>query len=118
MKKALVVGTGLGGITTAIRLSSLGYEVEMLEKFHQPGGRLNQMKKDGFTWDLGPSFFSMSFEFDEFAKSCNMELPFKLFPLDPLYTVNFSGSSKKYVIHKDLHKLAQEFAEVDRKSVV
>lgn len=113
MKKALVVGTGLGGITTAIRLSTLGYQVEMLEKFHQPGGRLNQLKKDGFTWDLGPSFFSMSYEFDEFAKSCNMDLPFKLFALDPLYTVNFSGSSKKYVIHKDLSKLAQEFIDVE-----
>ena len=76
MKKALVVGTGLGGITTAIRLSELGYHVEMLEKHYQAGGRLNQLQKDGFTWDLGPSFFSMSYEFDEFAKSCNIELPF------------------------------------------
>jgi phytoene desaturase len=110
MKKALIVGTGLGGLTTAIRLSSLGYEVEMLEKYHQPGGRLNQFKKDGFTWDLGPTFFSMSYEFDEFAKSCNIELPFKFFALDPLYTVNFSGSDKKYIIYKDLEKLAKEFA--------
>jgi phytoene desaturase len=52
----------------------------------------------------------MSYEFDEFAKSCNMELPFKFFALDPLYTVNFQGSEKKYVIYKDLEKLAKEFA--------
>lgn len=113
MKKALVVGTGLGGITTAIRLSELGYHVEMLEKHYQAGGRLNQLQKDGFTWDLGPSFFSMSYEFDEFAKSCNMELPFELFALDPLYTVNFAGNPKKYVIHKDLKKLASEFEVVE-----
>lgn len=113
MKKALIVGTGLGGITTAIRLSELGYEVEMLEKYYQAGGRLNQLEKDGFKWDLGPSFFSMSYEFEEFAKSCNIELPFKLFALDPLYTVNFSGNPKKYVIHKDLKKLAAEFEVVE-----
>jgi phytoene desaturase len=110
MKKALIVGTGLGGLTTAIRLASKGYQVEMLEKYHQPGGRLNQLKKDGFTWDLAPTFFSMSYEFDEFAKSCNMELPFKFFALDPLYTVNFQGNEKKYVIYKNLEKLAKEFA--------
>lgn len=113
MKKALIVGTGLGGLTTAIRLSSAGYEVEMLEKHHKAGGRLNQLKQDGFTWDLAPTFFSMSYEFDEFAKSCNIELPFTFFPLDPLYTVNFAGSSKNYVIHKDLKKLAKEFADVE-----
>ncbi len=67
-KKVLVVGTGLAGITSALRLSKLGYDVEMVEKYHQAGGRLNQMKKDGFTWDVGPSFFSMTYEFDEFFK--------------------------------------------------
>jgi phytoene desaturase len=113
MSKALIVGSGLGGLTTAMRLSTLGYEVEVLEKYHKPGGRLNQISKDGFTWDLGPSFFSMSYEFDEFAKSCNIELPFKLFPLDPLYTINFSGSEKKYVIYKDLQKLAKEFEDIE-----
>jgi phytoene desaturase len=56
-KKVLIVGTGLAGITSALRMSKLGYQVEMVEKYHQAGGRLNQLKKDGFTWDLGPSFF-------------------------------------------------------------
>ena len=111
MKKALIVGTGLGGLTTAMRLSTMGYEVEMVEKYHKPGGRLNQLKKDGFTWDLAPTFFSMSYEFKEFAKSCNLELPFKLFALDPLYTVNFAGNPNKYVIYKDLEKLAAQFSK-------
>lgn len=113
MKKALVVGTGLGGLTTAIRLSAKGYTVEMVEKYYKPGGRLNQLKQDGFTWDLAPTFFSMSYEFNEFAKSCNMELPFTFFPLDPLYTVNFAGNPKKYIIYKDLEKLAKEFEAVE-----
>ena len=84
MPKALIVGTGLGGLTAAMRLASRGYEVEMVEQYHQAGGRLNQIKKDGFTWDLGPSFFSMSYEFQEFIEFCNIKMPFEFVALDPL----------------------------------
>jgi len=113
MKNALVVGTGLGGLTTALRLHSQGFNVELVEKHHQPGGRLNQLKKDGFTWDLAPTFFSMSYEFDEFSKSTGIKLPFEFFPLDPLYTVNFSGSNKFFTIYRDLNRLAKEFAGIE-----
>lgn len=110
-KSVLVVGAGLGGLTTALRLAKRGYKVTILEKNEQAGGRLNQVKKDGFTFDSGPSFFSMSYEFKQFAEECGIELPFKFVELDPLYTVNFSGSSKTYFLHKDLDKLAAQFAE-------
>ena len=112
-KKVLIVGTGLAGITSALRLSKLGYQVEMVEKHHQAGGRLNQLKKDGFTWDVGPSFFSMSYEFDEFFDFMGMKAPFEFVELDPLYTVQFSGSRNKYTIFRDLEKLAEEFREVE-----
>jgi len=59
-KSVLVVGGGLGGLATALRLAKKGYNVEIIEKNSQVGGRLNQIKKDGFTFDTGPSFFSMS----------------------------------------------------------
>lgn len=108
-KKVLIVGTGLGGLTTALRLASLGFEVEMVEKYHKPGGRLNQLKRDGFTWDMAPTFFSMSYEFDELVKSCNIELPFRFFELNPLYTVNFRGKNKVYTIFKDIDRLSKEF---------
>ncbi len=112
-RKILITGTGLGGLTAALRLAKRGYRVEMLEKVDRPGGRLNQLKKDGFTFDMAPSFFSMSYEFDEFAKDCNIELPFRFVPLDPLYTVNFSSSEKRYVIYRDLKKLAEEFRDIE-----
>jgi phytoene desaturase len=112
-KKVLVVGTGLAGLTTALRLSKLGHSVEMVEKYHQAGGRLNQLKKDGFTWDIGPSFFSMTYEFDEFFSFMEMKPPFEFVELDPLYTVQFRGSQKKYTIYRDLDKLAAEFSEVE-----
>ena len=112
-RKALIVGTGLGGLTTALRLAKRGYEVEMLEQYHQAGGRLNQLKKDGFTFDFGPSFFSMSYEFKEFIDYCGIEMPFEFVELDPLYSVNFAGSDRNFTIYKDLKKLAGEFEDLE-----
>jgi len=111
--KALIVGTGLGGLTTALRLAKMGYSVDMVEKYHQAGGRLNSLSKDGFTWDMGPSFFSMSYEFKELVDSCKIEMPFEFVELDPLYSVNFSNSKRNYLIYKDLKKLALEFEKLE-----
>ena len=112
-KKILVVGAGIGGLATALRLAKKGYEVEMLEKNEQAGGRLNQIKKDGFTFDTGPSFFSMSYEFEEFARDCQIKLPFEYFDLDPLYSVNFSDNPKTFHLYKDIDKLAEQFADIE-----
>lgn len=110
-KKALIIGAGLGGLTTALRLSRRGYDVEILEKNKTAGGRLNIMQKDGFKFDLGPTFFSMSYTFDEFIKDAEIEYPFQFQELDPLYAVNFDDSDKTYLIHKDIDKLAAQFPE-------
>jgi len=77
MTKVLIIGSGLAALTTALRLHKRGYQVELVEKDGQPGGRLNQLKKDGFTWDLGPTFFSMTYEFDEFIADAGLDnMPF------------------------------------------
>jgi phytoene desaturase len=112
-RNIIIVGAGIGGLATALRLVKKGYKVTIIEKNNQPGGRLNQLKKDGFTFDVGPSFFSMSYEFKEFAKDCNIELPFEYIELDPLYTVHFRGSNKKYYLFKDIDKLAEQFQEIE-----
>ena len=112
-KSVLIVGAGLGGLATALRLAKRGYKVEIIEKNDNAGGRVNQLKKDGFTFDTGPSFFSMSYEFKEFAQDCNIQMPFKYFELDPLYTVNFTRSPKTYYLYKDLAKLAAQFRETE-----
>lgn len=112
-KKALIIGTGLGGLSTALRLTSIGYEVEMVDKYHQAGGRLNKLEKDGFTWDMAPTFFSMSYEFTELVKSCGIEQPFDFYELNPLYKVNFSNSPKTFTIYKDLDRLAKEFEGIE-----
>lgn len=112
-KKVLIIGTGLGGLSAGLRLASKGYEVKFIEKASQAGGRLNQLKKDGFTFDVGPSFFSMPYEFEELMKDCNIEMPFEFVELDPLYTVNFRGSDKKYSLYKDIDKLSEQFKDVE-----
>lgn len=112
-KNVLIIGSGLGALTTALRLARRGYQVELVEKYSQAGGRLNQIKKNGFTFDMGPTFFSMTYEFEEFVKDAEIEMPFKFRELETLYAVNFRGSDKKYYIHKDLDKLAKEFEEVE-----
>lgn len=109
--KVLIAGAGIGGLATALRLAVQGFDVEILEKNSQAGGRLNQLKKDGFTFDTGPSFFSMSYEFKEFAESCGIELPFRYVGLDPLYSVHFRDNPKTYYLHRDIKKLADQFRD-------
>jgi phytoene desaturase len=112
-KKALIVGSGLGGLTTALRLATKGFDVTILEKHHRAGGRLNLLEKDGFKFDLGPTFFSMSYEFDELVKSTGIEYPFEFIELEPLFTVNIDGIDKTFTIYKDMEKLAAQFEGIE-----
>jgi len=112
-KKVLIIGSGLGSLATALRLTSKGYQVEILEKYTRAGGRLNLIEKDGFSFDMGPSFFSMSYEFTELFKSCGIDNPLTLNELNPLYAVHFEGRKEPFLIHKDLNKLAKEFEGIE-----
>ena len=58
-KKILVVGAGLGGLSAAIRLAHAGHRVEVWEKNDAPGGKLGELKIDGFTWGTGPSLLTL-----------------------------------------------------------
>ena len=64
-KKALVVGSGFGGIASALRLRKLGFHVTVLEKLNQIGGRARVFKKSGYTFDAGPTVITAPFLFDE-----------------------------------------------------
>jgi phytoene desaturase len=112
-KKVLIVGSGLGGLATALRLATSGFDVTIVEKHTSPGGRLNIIKSDGFTFDLGPSFMSMSYELKELFASCNLKNPVELEELDPIYQVYFKGRREPYKIWKDLRKLEDEFRLIE-----
>lgn len=111
--KFLLIGSGLGSLALALRLSAKGHEVTILEKHHKPGGRLNQLKLDGFTFDIGPSFMSMTYELDELFNSVNIPNPVELQELEPLYKVYFEGNNKPFHIWKDLDKLQEEFKDYE-----
>lgn len=113
MKTVLIAGAGLGGLSAGLRLAKKGYQVKIIEKNDTAGGRLNVLKKDGFTFDTGPSFFAMSYEFKEFADDCGIKLPFEYTELDPLYSVNFSDSGKTFRLYKDIKKLAEQFKDIE-----
>ncbi len=112
-KNVLIVGAGMGGLTLALRLAKTGYRVRILEKNKQPGGRINQLKTDGFTFDTGPSFFSMSYIFKEFAEDCHIRLPFSYYELDPLYSVSFQDNPKTFLLYKDIFRLSKEFDGIE-----
>jgi phytoene desaturase len=59
MKNAIVIGAGIAGIASAIRLQNKGYKVKVLEKNSYPGGKLTQLSGNGFRFDAGPSLFTM-----------------------------------------------------------
>ena len=67
-KKALIIGAGIAGIATAIRLAIKGYDVEVFEANNYPGGKLSEFEKDGFRFDAGPSLFTMPQYVDELFK--------------------------------------------------
>jgi len=57
--KAAVIGAGIGGIATAIRLQHAGFQVEVFEASEKAGGKLNQFQRDDFRFDMGPSLFTL-----------------------------------------------------------
>ncbi|MBT2560436.1 phytoene desaturase [Pedobacter sp. ISL-68] len=66
--KAIVIGAGIAGIASAIRLSLKGYEVDVFEVNSKPGGKLTEIKMNGFRFDAGPSLFTMPQYVDELFK--------------------------------------------------
>ena len=58
-KKIVVIGAGVAGLASAIRLQHAGYEVELFEKESMPGGKMHRIELDGYQFDLGPSIVMM-----------------------------------------------------------
>ncbi len=113
--KIIIVGSGFGGLAAAGLLARDGYEVFVLEKNEQVGGRASVWKTDGFLFDMGPSWYLMPdvFEkfFAEFGKKPSDYMNLKR--LDPSYRVYFGD--KEYVdISKDLDKNFNIFEKMEK----
>ncbi|MFZ4816739.1 MAG: phytoene desaturase family protein [Phototrophicaceae bacterium] len=85
-KTAVVIGAGIGGLTTAIRLAAQGWQVNVYEKNPQVGGKMGEFRADGFRWDTGPSVITMRHVFEELFSSVGRKLTdyLTLRPIEPL----------------------------------
>ncbi len=90
-KKIIIIGSGFGGLSAAAFLAADGHNVEVIEKNDQPGGRAMIWEKDGFRFDMGPSWYTMPDVvekfFNEFGASAKDYYEIKR--LDPSYRVFF-----------------------------
>lgn len=73
-KTAIIIGSGIAGIASALRLRQQGFEVTVFEANPYVGGKLHVVEKNGYRWDAGPSLFTMPHLVDEL---------FELFGLNP-----------------------------------
>jgi phytoene desaturase len=91
-KKVIVIGSGFGGLSAASLIAREGHKVIVIEKNEQPGGRASVWKKNGFTFDMGPSWYLMPDVFEKFFAEFNKkpEDYMDLIRLDPSYRVFFS----------------------------
>jgi len=92
---AVVIGSGFGGLASAIRLAASGWRVTVLEKLDAPGGRAYVYKRDGFTFDAGPTIVTAPFLFDELWALCGRrrEDHVTLKALDPFYRIRFDDGT-------------------------
>lgn len=93
--RIIVIGSGFGGLSAAIRLRAQGHEVHIVEKLDQPGGRAYVFKRDGYTFDAGPTIITAPWLLDEiFALSGKCTADYvDLVRLDPYYNVRFEDGS-------------------------
>jgi phytoene desaturase len=98
--RAVVIGSGFGGLAAAVRLRKRGYRVAVLEALDQPGGRARVFCRDGFTFDAGPTVITAPHLLEElFALAGRRMRDFvELIPVDPFYRILFpDGSTFDYM---------------------
>jgi len=88
----VVVGGGFGGLSAACYLAKHGADVTLLEKNEQLGGRASTLERDGFRFDMGPSWYLMPDVFERFFAAFDHQPSefYQLDQLDPHYRVNFT----------------------------
>ena len=119
MKKIIVIGSGFSSLSVASYLAQDGHKVEIFEKNEMPGGRARQFKRDGFTFDIGPSWYWMPDVFDSYFGDFGKKVAdyYKLEKLDPGYEVYFDNQ-ESIKIGDSLEKIYAAFEEEEAGSSV
>jgi len=104
-KKAIVIGAGFAGLSAASKLAKEGFEVTLLEKNAETGGRARKLEINGFTFDMGPSWYWMPDVFEAYFKEFNTTVAqqYELIRLDPSYAV-FFGKDDVFRVPANLHE--------------
>ena len=113
-KNIYIIGSGFSSLSASCYLSKEGYNVTVLEKNETLGGRARQFKKDGFTFDLGPSWYWMPDVFERFFADFGKE-PSDYYTLDKLspgYEVYF-GKNDSIKISDKIEEIYELFESVE-----
>jgi phytoene desaturase len=113
-KRVVVIGSGFAGLSAACYLAHKDYEVTVIEKNSQLGGRARIWHKEGFTFDMGPSWYWMPDVFEEFFAyfGCKPSDFYDLIQLDPGYRV-FFGKDNTVDVPANLQALYQAFEAIE-----
>lgn len=103
-KKVVVIGAGIGGLGTAGLFAKKGYDVTVLEKNENLGGRANVFEANGFRFDMGPSWYLAPDLFEHFFELMGerVEDHLDLVRLSPSYRIFFNNDPKPLDIHSDI----------------
>ncbi len=113
-KSAIVIGAGYGGMALANILGKAGYRVDVYEKNPEAGGRIAAIKQDGFTFDIGPSWYLMPEVFEQYYQLFDesAEKRLDLLRFTPGYKVYFEGH-EPLLIEGDVTKDARTFEAIE-----
>jgi phytoene desaturase len=94
-RRIIVIGSGFGGLATAVRLASRGHEVALVEKRDQPGGRAYVYRQDGFAFDGGPTVITAPWMITELFKLAGRKAEdyVDIVPVSPFYRIFFQDGS-------------------------
>lgn len=94
--RAIVIGSGVGGLATAVRLARKGYKVEVFEANASFGGKATKIEQDGFFWGFGPSLFTFPELLDELFNLCgrNPANYYKYHRIDPICNYFFADGTR------------------------
>ena len=109
-EKIAVIGSGFSSLSAACYLAQYGYEVHIYEKNQSIGGRARQFKEQGFTFDMGPSWYWMPDVFERFFADFGKKPSdfYELRKLNPAYSIYF-GKDDKITVEDSIDKIAQVF---------
>ncbi len=111
--KAIVIGAGLGGLASAMRLGAKGYRVTLIDRLEGPGGRGSALWQDGHRFDLGPTIVTVPKVFRELWAACgrDFDADVDLRPLDPFYEIRWPDGSK-FAAHQSTDAMRAEIARL------